>query len=218
MTDRTRWRPYHTATAVRDRGSTARVEYDVRTVVPFGGTEISNPSSSSGESGANLISGTNPIGFRQRRAAGEVEDRPNGTKAGYASARPMMTAGSPAPRYEPGGICVSRVVRDQLRGKLNLGFEQSVKNIAKPVRAFTIAATAGGRSSLAASRARGLSVRTHIVAAAAVAILAAAAGGGWWVWFARHAEPMAVSSPTQPFSAPRLSIVVLPFANLSNDR
>jgi len=41
---------------------------------------------------------------------------------------------------EPGGICVSRVVRDQVRDKLAVSFEdmgeQQVKNIARPVRAF----------------------------------------------------------------------------------
>jgi adenylate cyclase len=41
---------------------------------------------------------------------------------------------------EPGGICVSRVVRDQVRDKLAVVFEdmgeQQVKNIARPVRAF----------------------------------------------------------------------------------
>jgi len=39
---------------------------------------------------------------------------------------------------EPGGICVSRVVRDQVRDKLDFAFEdmgeQQVKNIARPVR------------------------------------------------------------------------------------
>ena len=39
---------------------------------------------------------------------------------------------------EPGGICVSRVVRDQVRDKVDFGFEdlgeQQVKNIARPVR------------------------------------------------------------------------------------
>jgi adenylate cyclase len=41
---------------------------------------------------------------------------------------------------EPGGICVSRVVRDQVRDKLAVSFEdmgeQQVKNIARPVRAY----------------------------------------------------------------------------------
>ena len=43
---------------------------------------------------------------------------------------------------DPGGICVSRVVRDQVRDKLGCGFEdlgpQRVKNIARPVHVFRI--------------------------------------------------------------------------------
>lgn len=43
---------------------------------------------------------------------------------------------------EPGGICVSRVVRDEVRDKLDIGFddlgEQHVKNIARPVHVFRI--------------------------------------------------------------------------------
>jgi adenylate cyclase len=45
---------------------------------------------------------------------------------------------------DPGGICVSRVVRDQVRDKLDFSFddkgEQQVKNIARPVRVFLIRA------------------------------------------------------------------------------
>jgi adenylate cyclase len=43
---------------------------------------------------------------------------------------------------EPGSICVSRVVRDQVRDKLDFAFvdmgEQQVKNITRPVRAYRI--------------------------------------------------------------------------------
>src|SRR6516164_7780148 len=43
---------------------------------------------------------------------------------------------------EPGGICVSRVVRDEVRDKLDVAFddlgEQQVKNISRPVRAFAV--------------------------------------------------------------------------------
>jgi TolB-like protein len=43
---------------------------------------------------------------------------------------------------EPGGICVSRVVRDQVRDKLAFSFEdmgeQQVKNIARPVRVHRV--------------------------------------------------------------------------------
>jgi adenylate cyclase len=43
---------------------------------------------------------------------------------------------------EPGGICVSRVVRDHVRDKLDLALEDlgelSLKNIARPVRVFRV--------------------------------------------------------------------------------
>jgi hypothetical protein len=43
---------------------------------------------------------------------------------------------------EPGGICVSGVVRDQVRDKVDLRFEdlgeQQVKNIARPVHVYRI--------------------------------------------------------------------------------
>jgi class 3 adenylate cyclase len=43
---------------------------------------------------------------------------------------------------DPGGICVSRVVRDQVRDKLDFSFEdlgeQQVKNIARPVRVYRV--------------------------------------------------------------------------------
>jgi adenylate cyclase len=85
---------------------------------------------------------------------------------------------------EPGGICISRVVRDQIRDKLSYAFEdmgeQSIKNIARPVRVYAMS----------------------VAAVAALPPIAAAAEVG-----------TPVTSPT----APRLSIVVLPFTNLSSD-
>jgi adenylate cyclase len=84
---------------------------------------------------------------------------------------------------EPGGICISGTVRDHIGDRLPDAFadlgEQSVKNIARPLRvyAWRPEGTAG--------------------------VLTASASS-------------ATSSPL-PAAAPRLSIVVLPFANLSND-
>jgi adenylate cyclase len=49
---------------------------------------------------------------------------------------------------EPGGICVSRVVRDQVRDKLDFAFddtgEQQVKNIARPVRVYRVGPRTSG--------------------------------------------------------------------------
>jgi TolB-like protein len=58
---------------------------------------------------------------------------------------------------EPGGICVSRVVRDQVRDKLGFAFEdmgeQQVKNIARPVRAYRVRDVgAAAKSSLASGQ------------------------------------------------------------------
>jgi class 3 adenylate cyclase len=54
---------------------------------------------------------------------------------------------------EPGGICVSRTVRDQVRDKLDFGFEdlgaKSVKNIARPIRVDRIVVDASGDRSAA---------------------------------------------------------------------
>ena len=47
---------------------------------------------------------------------------------------------------EPGGICVSARVQEDVAGRLNLTFddlgEQSVKNIVRPIRAYALTADA----------------------------------------------------------------------------
>src|SRR6266581_927787 len=57
---------------------------------------------------------------------------------------------------EPGGICVSRVVRDQVLDKLSFTFEdlgaQQVKNIARPVEVYRV--DLGSGASQAATRSR----------------------------------------------------------------
>src|SRR5271166_2922121 len=139
----------------------------------------------------------------------------------------------------PGGICVSGTVRDHVGGRLSYAFEdmgeQSVKNIARPVRAYALRP-----DGVASVPAPGLPARPSrrdraiigMVAAAALVIACIA----WWFWPPAISPPgaekpaaQATASPTpmpatpaaasisQPLVAPRLSIVVLPFANLSND-
>jgi TolB-like protein/class 3 adenylate cyclase len=128
---------------------------------------------------------------------------------------------------EPGGICISRMVRDQVRDKLAYAFEdlgeQSVKNIARPVRVYalrpeTLANPPAPSLPIAIPRRR----RGAITAMAAVVTTAlVGAIAAWWLWPAtKPSPPAAVATTTiaQPFQAPRLSIVVLPFANLSDDK
>ncbi|MGA8191913.1 MAG: adenylate/guanylate cyclase domain-containing protein [Acetobacteraceae bacterium] len=70
---------------------------------------------------------------------------------------------------EPGGICVSGVVRDQVRDRLDCAFEdlgeQSVKNIARPVRVYTLRSegTAGVREPIVSGSPRVAAPRLSIV-------------------------------------------------------
>jgi adenylate cyclase len=131
---------------------------------------------------------------------------------------------------EPGGICISRVVRDQVRDKLDYIFEdlgeRSVKNIVRPVRVFalrpeTIADPPIAAVPITAPRRR---VGISITITAAIAAVLTIAVVAWWAWLPTRSSstpPAGVTeaavSISQPLLAPRLSIVVLPFANLSND-
>jgi class 3 adenylate cyclase/TolB-like protein len=135
---------------------------------------------------------------------------------------------------EPGGICISWVVRDQIRDKLPCPFtdmgEQSVKNIARPVACYAMSAAAVATMPLAReaqpalARPRGARIRAIMAAGflggIAIAIVA------WWAMPNENSPTLSgkapatahLSRPTVAADAPlpRLSIVVLPFANLSN--
>ncbi|MBV8777887.1 MAG: tetratricopeptide repeat protein [Alphaproteobacteria bacterium] len=122
---------------------------------------------------------------------------------------------------EPGGICVSGVVRDQIRDKLPYIFddrgEQQVKNIARPVPVYAMSQAAIAATAAPAPVAARRGKRRLAMAAAGLLIAVAAAGAGWWLWARPHtAAATAHLLPAQP-PAPRLSIVVLPFENLSHD-
>jgi len=86
---------------------------------------------------------------------------------------------------EPNGICISETVFEQVRDKLPYEFEDlghlSVKNIARPLRAYAL--------------------RPEIIG----------------LLPAPEVIPFAQGETTPPLRSPRLSIVVLPFTNLSND-
>jgi TolB-like protein/class 3 adenylate cyclase/Tfp pilus assembly protein PilF len=88
---------------------------------------------------------------------------------------------------EPGGICISRVVRDEIRDKLDFAFDdmgdQSLKNIARPIRVFAV------NIGMPAS---------HPRAAGTEAIRP-------------MAEPAPLALPDKP------SLAVLPFQNMSGD-
>ena len=125
---------------------------------------------------------------------------------------------------EPGGICVSGAAYDQLKAKVEVGYEdlgeRRVKNIEKPLRVYRVLLEpeAVGRVAVAArTRLR----RWKWPAAAAVAIFAVLSLAGMFGVFPIRApgpdvEPASVDNP--PLKLPdKPSIAVLPFINMSGD-
>ena len=117
---------------------------------------------------------------------------------------------------EPGGICVSGRVQEDACGKLDIPFEdmgeQSLKNISKPIRVYRVVPN-GPRGALGNKNNAFPSRWWKVIGLrrAGVALLAALLvifGTAYW----RFQRSELQSSP-----AHRLSMVVLPFKNLSNE-
>jgi TolB-like protein/class 3 adenylate cyclase/Tfp pilus assembly protein PilF len=131
---------------------------------------------------------------------------------------------------EPGAICLSEDAWRQARGRIEAEFidlgEQSLKNIAHPVRAYAltpaaIAAVAPVTPTPTVAvpppqKARALSPRFGALAAAVVVALLAAGGYAWRASVLPRLLGASVAEDKLK-TAPRLSIVVLPFENLSGD-
>jgi TolB-like protein/Tfp pilus assembly protein PilF len=135
---------------------------------------------------------------------------------------------------EPGGICVSGTVCDHIGDKLSYPFddrgEQSVKNIARPVPIFAMSAAAIAATPPVAVQPQP-AWRRRVVSqpVACVAFGTTILGlsiAAWWMWpntGAPQSPTQAQASPQTPpalasvKSAPALSVVVLPFRNLTND-
>jgi adenylate cyclase len=126
---------------------------------------------------------------------------------------------------EAGGICISGTVYDQVVTKLPLTYKflgpQTVKNIARPVRAYRVQAAAGPADRKGRLRHwRGAGPRLRIVLAVVGLLLLLGGGVVGWRLFLPPSEPTA-DAPAQQAAALALpdkpSIAVLPFVNLSDD-
>lgn len=121
---------------------------------------------------------------------------------------------------EPGGLCVSELACDQVRGKLPLKFvdggEQQVKNIARPVRVFALSPQAIAEApELSAGRVASPKARRGALAAGVLVLLllGGASATAWWTM--RTPSSVQVAGPPMP-SAARPSIAVLPLATLAD--
>ncbi len=117
---------------------------------------------------------------------------------------------------EPGGICVSRAARDQIRDLLDVALddmgEVEVKNIKRPVRVFRV--LQDGETPKAPRRSLVGNRKWTLLAVLAVLAIAVAGFGAW-----RLLPTYTLVSDEKPpgIGNPRLSIAVLPFTNLSGD-
>ena len=119
----------------------------------------------------------------------------------------------------PGSICLSRAAYDQVKGKIAVAMhdwgKRRLKNIAEPVQVLMVDPASPRLPLLTKSNARLITV-----AAAAVLAFAAIGGGTWYMLGPTGITSLFVQSSKtipSPRAAPRLSIVVLPFSNLSGD-
>ena len=121
---------------------------------------------------------------------------------------------------DPGGICISRGVYDQVEGRLDIGFADlgphTVKNIRKPVRVFKILLGSHGEvKSVGTTKAKGPNRRSMTVAIIVLVVII----GSAVIWHQQakskfetaSIDRMAYPLPDKP------SIVVLPFKNYSDD-
>src|SRR3984893_9879097 len=124
---------------------------------------------------------------------------------------------------EPGGICLSRAAYDQVRGKIDLAVkdlgEQRLKNIAESVQVYSVSINGsvsfgdGAQGTVPSASSSNTSATYRYGAGIAAAVTALIAIVGGTVWFATNRS----TAPPAMQQTSRLSIVVLPFANLSGE-
>src|SRR6516162_4216552 len=124
---------------------------------------------------------------------------------------------------QPGTVCISQTVYDQVRNKLDLDYRplgsHRVKNIAEPVRAYAMG--------LPAAIPRPRKGRRPLVAAAGIAALVVAGLVAWALYVGTGRELLGLGAAAKPVEvatlatpthlAGRPSVAVLPFKNLSGD-
>jgi class 3 adenylate cyclase len=104
---------------------------------------------------------------------------------------------------EPGGICISGSVHDQIRNKLSLSFqslgERSFKNIQQPVRTFSITEAEGGEA-LPSATSQTSAKKGGAAKWIAAAVILLLAGGGFWAYTAnqRSKAEHASEAPANP--------------------
>ncbi|MDP6572993.1 MAG: adenylate/guanylate cyclase domain-containing protein [Rhodospirillales bacterium] len=119
---------------------------------------------------------------------------------------------------EPGGICISGAVHDQVHKRVGLAIEdmgaQTVKHLSTPVRVYRV--LLGKRAETAPALEAPSSSRRWAAVVGVLVLLAGAGGVAWWQFTRPDVEPASIESMAFPLPD-KPSIAVLPFDNLSRD-
>jgi adenylate cyclase len=128
---------------------------------------------------------------------------------------------------DPGGICLSSNVYDQVKGKLDLNFEllgrRNVKNIAEPVSVYRLLLDEkAGRVVTVVQAAPSDRGKWRSFAAAGLTLVLLASGIVWWQpWTSNTNSEPVKTAPVEKAQLPlheKPSIAVLPFTNISDDK
>jgi TolB-like protein/class 3 adenylate cyclase len=118
---------------------------------------------------------------------------------------------------ESGGICISGTAYDQLKNKLELGYEylgeHSVKNIAAPVRVYKVLMEPEAVGKTIGEKSK---TKRWMTVAAIVVILIGLAGWYLYIKQSKQVEPASIKKMAYPLPD-KPSIAVLPFDNMSED-
>ncbi len=121
---------------------------------------------------------------------------------------------------EPGAICLSEDAYRQVKGRLDLAVtdlgQTQLKNIAEPIRVYSLRVGIPAQAKPAEPVTPVPSKKRSALVPLAVALAALLVLIGVGAWWFNANRPAAVASKA-PAEAARLSVVVLPFTNLSND-
>ncbi len=124
---------------------------------------------------------------------------------------------------EAGGICISGTAFDQVRNKLELGYEylgeQSVKNIALPVRVYKVLAEPEAAGKVIGEKKAKPRQRQMATMGLVVVVIVVVAAIVIWKYYTPPTPKMEVASKEKmAFPLPdKPSIAVLPFVNMSED-
>jgi adenylate cyclase len=121
---------------------------------------------------------------------------------------------------EAGGICISRTAYDQVKNKLDLGYEylgeHSVKNILEPVHVYKVLVEPEAAGKVIGEKRK--EKRRMVIAAVIVLLIGVAGLAGWYLYIeqAKRIEPASVENMAYPLPD-KPSIAVLPFVNMSGN-